>query len=155
MKAQRGIALLKHLSKFESREVLDQTYKLYVRPHLDYGDIVYHTHDPEMHLGFTEQLEQVHYSYRCVEGAWKGTNRQRLLDELGWETLYDRRRYRRLCHFFSLSKSKTPDYLFQEIPEQRVTEYDLRSIRNFQQDISKTKRYSDSFFITHFMNGIN
>ena len=146
-KAQRGIALLKHLSKFVSREVLDQTYKLYVRPHLDYGDIVYHKHDPEMHLSFTEQLEQVQYNAAIVvTGAWKGTSRQRLLDELGWETLYDRRRYQRLSHFFSLSRSKTPDYLFQEIPKQRVTEYDLRSIRNFEQDISRTKRYSDSYF---------
>ena len=30
-----------------SRDVLDQIYKLYVRPHLDYGDIIYHRHDPE------------------------------------------------------------------------------------------------------------
>ena len=56
LNAQRGIALLKYLSKFVSREVPDQTYKLYVRPYLDYGDIVYHKHDPEMHLSFTEQL---------------------------------------------------------------------------------------------------
>ena len=147
LKAQRGIALLKHLSKFVSREVLDQTYKLYVRPHLDYGDIVYHKHDQEMHLSFTQQLEQVQYNAALVvTGAWTGTSRQRLLDELGWETLDDRRRYRRLCHFFSLSKSKTPDYLFQEIPEQRVTECDLRSIRYFEQDISRTKQHSDSYF---------
>ena len=40
LKARRGIGLLKYLSKYVSREVLDQTYKLYVRPHLDYGDII-------------------------------------------------------------------------------------------------------------------
>ena len=147
LKAQRGIALLKYLFKFVFREVLDQTYKLYVRPHLAYEDIVYHKHDPEMHLSFTEQLEQVQYNAALVvTRTWKGTSRQRLIDELGWETLYGRRRYRRLCHFLLLSKSKTPDYLLQEIPEQRVTEYDLRSTRNFEQDISRTKRYSDSYF---------
>ena len=48
--------------------------------------------------------------------------------------------------FFSLSKSKTPDNLFQEIPEQRFTEYDLRSTRNYEQNTSRTKRYSDSYF---------
>ena len=48
--------------------------------------------------------------------------------------------------FLSLSKSKTPDYLFQGIPEQRVTEYDLRITRNFEQSISRIKRYSDSDF---------
>ena len=92
-------------------------------------------------------MERTQYNVALVvSGAWKGTSRQRLFDELGWETLYDRRRYRRLCHFFSLSKSKTPDYLFQEIPEQRLTEYDLRSTRNYEQNISRTKRYSDSYF---------
>ena len=94
LKAKRGITLLKYLSKYVSREVLDQTYKPYVRPHLDYGDIVYHKNDPEMHLSFTEQLEHTQYNVALVvSGAWKGTSRQKLLDELGWETLYDQRRY--------------------------------------------------------------
>ena len=46
LKARRGIGLIKYLSKYVSREVLDQVYKLYVRPHLDYGDIIYHRFDP-------------------------------------------------------------------------------------------------------------
>ena len=57
VKARRGIDLLKYLSKYVSREVLDQIFKLYVRPHLDYGDIIYHKHDPDKQLNFTEQLE--------------------------------------------------------------------------------------------------
>ena len=47
MKARRGIGLSKYLSKYVSREVFDQTYKIYVRPHLDYGDIIYHKYDPD------------------------------------------------------------------------------------------------------------
>ena len=57
VKARRGIGLLKHLSKYVSREVLDQIYKLYVRPHLDYGDIIYHKYDPDKQLNFTEPLD--------------------------------------------------------------------------------------------------
>ena len=156
LKAQRGIAFLKYLSKFVSREVLDQTCKLYVRAHLDYGDIVYHRHDPEMHLSFTEQLEQVQYNAPLVvTGVWKGTSRLKLFYELGWDTLYDRRPYRKLGHFFSLSKSKTSDYHLQETLEQRVTEYDYRSTRNFEQDISSTSGALTHILITHFMNGIN
>ena len=52
-----------------------------------------------------------------VTGTWRGTNRQRLFNELGWETLHDRRRYHRLCHSFSLIKSKSPEYLFSELPQ--------------------------------------
>ena len=58
LKARGGFGLLKYLSKYVSREVFDQTYKLYVRPHLGYGDIIYYKYDPDMQLNFTQQLEQ-------------------------------------------------------------------------------------------------
>ena len=48
--------------KFVSRDVLDQVYKLYIRPNLDYGDITYHKYDPEMCSSFTQRLEQTQYS---------------------------------------------------------------------------------------------
>ena len=73
-----------------------------------------------MQLNFAEQLEQIQYKVASVVSGC--TSRQRLLEELGWETLYDRRWYRSLCHFCLLSKSKTPDYLFQEIPERQTDE---------------------------------
>ena len=70
MKARRGISLLKYLSKYTSREVLDQTYMLYVRPHLNYGDIIYHKYDPDMQLNFMQQLEQTQYKAAlAVSGA--------------------------------------------------------------------------------------
>ena len=66
---------------------------------------IYHRYDPEMRLGFTQKLEQTQYSAAlAVSGAWKGTHRQRLYNELGWESLYSTRWYRRLRHFFSTSK---------------------------------------------------
>ena len=67
-------------------------YKLYVRPHLDYGDVIYHGDDPEMNSNLTKCLESVQYSAAlAVAGAWKGTSYDKLLDELGWEYLYHRR----------------------------------------------------------------
>ena len=81
-----------------------------------------------MDLSFTERLEQTQYNAALVVSrAWKGTRRPRILDELEWETLHNLRRYRKLIHFFSLSKFKAPDYLFQEFPNERITECDLRS----------------------------
>ena len=53
-KARRGIGMIRYLSKYISRDVLDQIYKLYVRPHLDYGDIIYHKYDPQMCLNLTQ-----------------------------------------------------------------------------------------------------
>ena len=54
--------MIRYLSKYVSRNVLDQIYKLYVRPHLDYGDMIYHRYDPEMQSHFTQALEQTQYS---------------------------------------------------------------------------------------------
>ena len=41
-KARRSIGLLRYLSKYLPRQTLSELYKLYVRPHLDYGDVIYH-----------------------------------------------------------------------------------------------------------------
>ena len=147
LKARRGIGMIKCLSKYVCREALEQIYKLYVRPHLDYGDIIYHKHDPEMHLHFTQKLEQTQYSAAlAVTGAWRGTSRQKLYNELGWETLYHRRWYRRLCHFYSLCKSKAPAYLYSEIPQQRNLVYNLRNPHCYEQPTGRTIRYSNSYF---------
>ena len=69
-KASRGTSIIKYLSRYVNREVLDQVYKLHVRPHLDYGDILYHKYDPEIRQGFTKKREQVEYSAAlAVSGA--------------------------------------------------------------------------------------
>ena len=41
-KTRKGIGLLKCLSKYLPRHSLNELYTLYVRPHLDYGDVIYH-----------------------------------------------------------------------------------------------------------------
>ena len=48
IKAMRGIGIIHFLSKYVSRDVIDQIHKFYARPHLDYGDIIYHKYDPEI-----------------------------------------------------------------------------------------------------------
>ena len=81
LKARRGIAMIKFLSKYVSRNVFDLIYKLYVRPHLDYGDIIYHRHDPHMSLDITKRLQQTQYSAAlAITGGWRGTSRQELYD---------------------------------------------------------------------------
>ena len=103
----------------------------------------------------TKKLEQTQYSAAlAVTSAWRGTNRQRLYEELGWEKLYDRRWYRRLCHFYSLKMSATPQYLFEEIPPEPIslTICDMRGsmIKIFQELFAFQIPTSRMFF----MNGI-
>ena len=58
---------------YVTREVLHRMYKLYARPHLDYGDIIYHKYDPELNLDFIKKLKATQYSAALsVGGAWRG-----------------------------------------------------------------------------------
>ena len=117
IKARRGIGTIRFFSKYVvSRDVLDHIYKLYVRPHLGHGNIIYHKYDPEFKFDFTKKLESTQYSaVLAVRGAWSGTNADKLYEELGWEILYYRRWKRRLCHFYKLRNDQRPLYLFSEI----------------------------------------
>ena len=138
-KARRGIGMIRYLSKYVAGNVLDQIYKLFVKPHLDYGDIIYHRHDPAMQSNFTQALEQTQYSAAlAVTGALRGTSRQRLYNELGWESLHDRRWYRCLCHFFVLKKQRSPQYLFTKIPNECQLTYNLRNPCVYDQNIGLT-----------------
>ena len=82
--ARRGIGVIRYMSRYVTREVLDQMYKLfYVRPHLDYGDIIHHKYDPELNLNFTKKLEATQYSAAlAVSGAWCGTKNINFMENL-------------------------------------------------------------------------
>ena len=147
VKARRGIGIIRFLSKYVARDVLDQIYKLYVRPHLDYGDIIYHKYDPEFKLDFTKRLESIQYSAAlAVSGAWRRTNTDKIYQELGWEILYYRRWYRRLCHFYKLQNDQRPLYLYNEIPQERTFSYNLRRPNVFEPSAKSTDRFTHTYF---------
>ena len=88
-----------------------------------------------------------------MTGVWRGTSRQRLYDELGWETLYPRRWNRCLCHFFKLIKSHSPEYLFSEIPPVHQVMYNLRKPRAYDENVVRNVRFQIRISRTHFMSG--
>ena len=153
-KSRRGIGMLKCFSKYLPRQTLDELYKLYVRPHLDYGDVIYHT--PQITCEFTnivsltnqmEKLESVQYSAAlAVTGAWKGTSREKLYDELGWETLNLRRWSRRLVLFYKIVNNMTPDYMRHPIPRLQESMYNLRRRVTIAQICARTESYKSSFY---------
>ena len=118
-KAKKNIGILKHLSKFLPLNTLDQMYKAVVRSHLDYCDVIYDvlskTHHPP--LGRTlgplmEKVEGIQYQAAlAITGAWQGSSRSKLYDELGWETLSDRRKFRRALQIHKIINNNTISYL--------------------------------------------
>ena len=98
-------------------------------------------------LNVTKRLEQTqYYAALAATGAWRGTNRRKLYAELGWEDLYHRRWYRRLCHFYNLQTTGSPGYLFAEIPPGREESYNLRHPRVYDQNIARTIHFSHTYF---------
>ena len=139
-KATKGLSLLKYLSKYVSRKVLDLSYKLYVRPHLDYGDVIYHNQRKDL----MNLVEQVQYKAALiVSGCWQGTSREKLYDELGWESLADRRWGRRMSLYYKIVNGLTPAYLFEHVPNEAP-----RTLRKYvpKAPLTKTQRYANSFF---------
>ena len=91
-KANKGIGLI---TRRYTRKTLINIYKAFIRPHLDYGDIIY---DDPSNIKFCQRIESVQYNVALViTGTIRGSSREKLYQELGFEHLHDRRWYRRLC----------------------------------------------------------
>ena len=79
-KAIKGIYIIKKLSNVLPRKSLITTYKSFVRPHLDYSDLIY---DQPNNESFCQQIESVQYNAsRAITGAIKGTFRLKLYYEI-------------------------------------------------------------------------
>ena len=153
-KSRQGIGMIKYLSKYLPRHTLNELYKLYVRPHLDYGDVIYHTpaktrefsHDTTLNTHM-EKLESVQYSAAlAVTGAWRGTSREKLYNELGWESLNLRRWSRRLVMFYKIVNNVTPEYTRHPIPQLEQPVYSLREHHVIGQIKARTERFKNSFY---------
>ena len=135
LKAQKGLGIIKSLSRFLSVKTLDQIFKMYIRPHLDFCDVIYHVpsitnpFDSSINLNYLmNTLERIQYNAAlAITGSWKGTNLNKIYDELGWESLTDRRWSRRLFHFFKIQNNLTPPYLKDPIPPIRTHLFGSRS----------------------------
>ena len=90
---------MKRLSINLPRDALLTIYQLFIRPHLDYGDILYDNPNNE---NFQSKLEKVQYrACLAITGTIKGTSRETLSNELGLHSLI-RRLWRSKLIFFSI-----------------------------------------------------
>ena len=90
-----------------------------------------------------EKVERIQYQAAlAITGAWQGSSRSKLYDELGWESLSDRRRSRRNFQIHKIIDKKTPSYLKDKLPPNRRPFL----VNVFQEIKCRTNRYSNSFF---------
>ena len=118
-KVNKVIGLLRELRTFLPRQSLATVSKAFIRPHLDYGDIIYHqTYNEFIH----QKMESIQYNAAvAITGVIRGTSREKLYQELGLESLCKRRWYKKLCYFFKIFKGQTPEYLFRILPSVSIS----------------------------------
>ena len=116
-KINKTINLLCKLQNNLPRVPLVTIFKLLVRPHLHYRDILY---DETFNNSFHERLELIQYNaVLAITRTIRGSSREKLYQGLDFESLQEWRWYRRLCFFFKIIKNQSPKYLFELIPTAR------------------------------------
>ena len=141
-KTNKAIGLLQKLSNLLPRRALVTIYKAFVRPYIDYGDVLY---GQAFNNSFHAKIESVQYN-ACltITGAIWGTSREKIYQELGLESLQLRCWYRKLCLFYKVFKNEHPKYLFKLIPVRSIP-YATRTVGN--NPLIKTKH---NFFKNYF-----
>ena len=85
LKISKTLGLLRKLHNLLPRSALITIYKAFVRPYLDYGDILY---DQAYNMSFHHKLESIQYNAcLAITGAIRGTTKETLYQELGLESL--------------------------------------------------------------------
>ena len=138
-KVTKSINLLRKLNLTSPRSPLLIIYKSFIGPHLDYGDIVY---DQPNNSSLCEKIESLQYNAAlAITGTIKDSSKEKLYQELGFESLKDRRWMRKCCYLYRVISSKRPSYLYEMLPPLQ------RSQRNqgfFQPLLCRTEIFKNS-----------
>ena len=126
-KINTSIGILRKLQKSLPRRSLVTIYKSFIRPHLDYRDVIF---DQAYNNSFHGSLESHQYNISlALTGAITGSSKEKLYQKLGLEPLQHRRWFRKLCTFYKIFKNQSPRYLYELLPLQTIS-HNTRSSRN-------------------------
>ena len=130
-KTNETLGLLCKLQTLLLRAPLMTIFKLFIRPQLDYGDMIY---DQTLYMSFQQKMETIQYNAALViTSPIKGFSRETLYQKLGLDTLQQRCWHIKLCCFYKILKSQSLKYLYSNIPIQNVMQAEQGSVIKFQQ----------------------
>ena len=134
--------MIKKLSNTLPRDALLTIYKSFVRPHLDYGDIIF---DQPQNDSFCNKLESIQYNAAlAISGAIRGTSKTKLYKELDLEFLKCRRWFRRLCTFYKIITYNIPLYL-ADLLAKGAHSYNTRKSEDISTFQSRTETFKFFF----------
>ena len=103
-------------------------YKSFIRPHLEFADV---TFDKPSSANFSNRIEPAQYHVvLAIAGTISGTSKEKLYQELRFETMKERRWFRRLCYFYRILNNR---------------HYNTRKYSKIRQIFCRTKNVSNSF----------
>ena len=125
------------------RAPLITIYKSFLRPYLDYGDIIY---DQPYNNSFCLKVESIQCNATiAITDAIRRAAREHFHLELRLEYLQHRRWYRKPL-FFKLIKNQTPRYLFSITPLTQTRRFMTRNSETIPQFTIKFEFFKNSFF---------
>jgi hypothetical protein len=139
------MAYLKRLQFNLPRSALTRIYLTMIRPIIEYGDIIY----DNINISQTQTLEKIQRRAALIcTGAYRHTEHRLLLDELGWDTLAERRKQHRLIAYFKIINGQAPAHLIASLPQtvENQSHYNLRNRDNLRPRFSRLKLSLHSFF---------
>ena len=140
-KTNKTIGLLRKLQTLLAGASLITIYKSFIRPHLDYGDMIY---NQTFNMSFQQKIKTIQYSaVLAITGAIRVSPREKLYQELGLETLQQRRWFIKLCCFYL--KSQSPKYFYSIIPIHNML-YRTRQCNKIPSINAKHDFFMNTFF---------
>ena len=104
-KISKTIGLLCKFQQILPRSSVLTIHETFIRSWLDHADIIY---GQAYNSTFHDKLESVQYNkYLSITGTIRGTSTEKILQELGLESLKSRHWFRKLCHFYKIFNQKS------------------------------------------------
>ena len=151
-KAWIRINIMRRFKYCLDRKSLEIMYKSFIRPLLEYGDVVWsNITNNEKHEIEKIQLEAA----RITLGATKLISLHHIYKETGWEPLTTRRTNHCMTQFYKMYHKTCPAYLSSLIPTRTDHAYNLRNANDIKPVRCKSKLYSDSFLPATIRNWNN
>ena len=143
-KAWFRINIMRKLKFKLDRKSLEIIYTTFIRPILEYGDVIWDNCTQYEKL----ELEKIqNEAARIATGTTKLVSLNSLYKEICWETLETRRNNHKMTLFYKMVKSITPLYLSTLVPHSvsNMSRYNLRNSNDLQSLDARTNQYYTSF----------
>ena len=137
-------SVLQGLKHRLDRKTLENVYTTFIRPKLEYASPIW----ADCTKSDVNKIETCQITAaKIVTGAKKGTSHIKLLKEVGWTKLEERRRVNQLCVMHKMVHKHEPEYLHELLPDiiNDDIHYDLRNKNNLREFLCRTEKYKNSF----------